>query len=67
MSKIDPLLLLIFSDLFVNLSAGWLSSVIIIPLTIKKPKRINIILLTSNLFLAIVSLVIAYLLKKYGQ
>ena len=53
----------VFSDLFVNLAAGWLGAVIILPVAIKSYK-VNKVYLLINIFCAIFSLVTAVILKS---
>lgn len=62
--KIDPVLAIVFSDLFVNLSAGWLGAAFIVPVISKPPRKISFSLLTINISLAMLSLLIAYVLRK---
>lgn len=58
--------LLTLSDLFVNLAAGWFGAALVIPITGKLPKRLNLWLLTYNASLGTVSLLITVLLRKAG-
>lgn len=58
------LVFIILSELFVNLAAGWFAAAFIIPVTGKFPKKLNLWLLTNNLFLGTVSLLAAILLRK---
>lgn len=62
----DPSWFLILSDLFINLAAGWLGVVLIVPITSKKSRKIKLVVLTTNMLFAIFSLVAAYELKKLG-
>lgn len=62
----DRLWLLIISDLFVNLAAGWLGAVFIVPVTSKRPIKVKVGLLTTNLMFAIFSLIAAFELRKLG-
>ncbi len=64
MEKFDPSLKQTFSDLFINLSSGWLGAAFIIPITSRKPIRVNTWLLISNLLFGILFLIIAYKLKQ---
>lgn len=61
--KLDPIFITILSDLFTNLSAGWIGAAIIIPLNATIP-NIKLGLLIVNIILAIVSLAISFALKK---
>ena len=63
--KFDPAFLSVFSDLLVNLSAGWFGVIFIISPTIKRAKRANFLILTVDLIFAIVSLLIAFMLRKF--
>jgi len=61
--KIDPTLLNIFSDLCINLSAGWFGSIVILPTVLKRPK-VKWWILTGNIAAAILAIVVAYLLRR---
>lgn len=52
------------ADLLINLSAGWFGAVFIIPIATKLPKKLNLLLLTWNLFVGILSLTGAVELRK---
>ena len=54
----------IVSDLFVNLAAGWIGAAVVIPVTSKLDKKVNLGLLTMNLTLGIVFLVAAFELRS---
>lgn len=62
--KSDPVLITIFSNLLVNLSAGWLGATIIVPLNTKPAGKMRFLALIANLFFATLSILIAYLLIK---
>ena len=64
MEKINPTFLVIVSDLFVNLSAGWLGAAFIIPATSKAPKdeALNIADINARVGIAFGLAVIAFLL-----
>lgn len=62
--KIDPVWFTVISDLFVNLSAGWFGVVLIAPNFLTKKSPLKYFLLTSDIVAGIVSLVIAFELKK---
>lgn len=61
---IDPVWLTVFSELFVNLSAGWFGAAVIVPVVSEKPRSVNLWLLIANTLSAIFSLVIAFKLRK---
>lgn len=58
--------LLALSDLFINLAAGWFGAALVIPITGRLPKRLNLWLLTYNASFGTLSLLIAVLLRKVG-
>lgn len=59
----DSILLISFSDLFVNLSAGWFGAAFIIPIKIRsRKKRIEALLL--NMTFGIVYLALAIVLRS---
>jgi len=60
---LDPLFLTTFSDLLVNLSAGWFGAAFIVPLASKKTK-IKWWVLLLNISFGMISLINAFLLKK---
>lgn len=62
MFQIDPLWLTIFSDLFVNLAAGWFGAVIIVPF-ISRRQKVPWWLLIFNVMSGILALFIAYFLR----
>lgn len=62
--KADPVLLSVISDLFVNLAAGWLGTAFIVPLTSKRPK-FKWWVLCVHLIFGMLSLLIAYILRKF--
>ena len=62
--KFDPIWLSALSDLFINLSAGWLGTVIILPNYVKERGMKKILILISNLIASIVSLGIGVYFRK---
>lgn len=60
---INPALANILSDLFINLAAGWLGTVIIVPIAIEGSRKEKLMVLTWHIILAILSLVVAFELK----
>ena len=64
--RIDPVWVQIVSDLFVNLAAGWLGVVLIVAPRAKMSKHIDWLVLTADMVAGIVSLVVAFGLKKWG-
>jgi len=54
----------VISDLFINLAAGWFGAVIVVPITSQQSEKVKLGLLTTNLLLAILSLVIAFKFKE---
>lgn len=54
----------IFSDLSVNLAAGWLGVVFIVPNFYGIRSPFNFLVLTGDVFMAILFLVVAFKLKK---
>ncbi len=65
--KVDTLLLTIFSEVFVDLSAGWLGAVLIVPNFASREFPFNFAVLTGDLLAAISSLVIAFRLRKLSK
>lgn len=63
MEKLDPIFLLVLSDLFVSLSAAWLGAAIIVPIGAKRPK-LKFWLLSVNLIFAIILLTLGYQLRR---
>lgn len=62
--RIDVVWAQIISELCVNLSAGWIGAAVVIPVTSKLDRRVNLGVLTVNLALAIVFLVAAFELRS---
>ncbi|OGM31030.1 hypothetical protein A2630_03105 [Candidatus Woesebacteria bacterium RIFCSPHIGHO2_01_FULL_44_10] len=56
----------ILSELFVNLSAGWFGAAIIVPIFFEAQKP-NLFILTGDIFAGILSLIIAFLLRKLSR
>jgi len=61
--QIDPQIGQILSDLFVNLSAGWLGAAFIVPIVSNRRGKIKLFILTANIILGILALIIAYQFK----
>lgn len=61
----DTVLLSTISDLLVNLAAGWFGSIFVIVIYPQKRMKKKQLILTANLGAAILSLVVAYILRKY--
>lgn len=59
----DAVWLQIISELCVNLSAGWIGAAVVIPVTSKLDRRVNLGLLTMNLVAATLFLVAAFELR----
>ncbi|OGE15555.1 hypothetical protein A3F00_01935 [Candidatus Daviesbacteria bacterium RIFCSPHIGHO2_12_FULL_37_11] len=64
MEVINPVLRSIVSDLFVNLSAGWVGAIIITPNFSDTTGLKKWVVLTGNLIGVIVSLLIAFSLRS---
>ena len=64
MEVISPVLRSIISDLFVNLSAGWVGAIIITPNFSDATGLKKWVVLTGNLIGVIVSLLIAFSLRN---
>lgn len=62
--RFDAVWAQIVSELCVNLSAGWIGAAVVIPVTSKLDKKINLGVLTVNFALAIVFLVAAFELRS---
>lgn len=60
MQKVDPFIFSLLSEFLVNLSAGWFGAAVIVPITTRRPRKVKLKLLTTNIILSIVSLVMAY-------
>lgn len=59
----QQILSLLFSDLFINLAAGWIGAAIILPASTKRVRFLNLWTLTTNIAFAIVSVWIAFELR----
>jgi len=58
--------LLAFSDLFINLSAGWFGAAFVVfPLISAKKKKIKLLTLIGNIVYGIVALVVAVILRSF--
>lgn len=62
--RVDVVWLQIISELCVNLSAGWIGAAVVIPVTSKLDRKVNLGVLTVNLALSIVFLVAAFELRS---
>lgn len=62
--SVSGLWLEVVSELCVNLSAGWIGAAVVIPVTSKLDRKINLGVLTMNLTAAIVFLVLAFELRR---
>ncbi|OGG15432.1 hypothetical protein A2875_02375 [Candidatus Gottesmanbacteria bacterium RIFCSPHIGHO2_01_FULL_46_14] len=60
----QTLWLTLLSELFVNLAAGWFGAAIVLPASIKSFRKLNLWVLTTNVIFAIVSLWVAFQLRK---
>lgn len=67
MNTVDPAWWTLLSELSVNICAGWLGAAFIIPATSKRPRRVNLFVLTTNLLFAILFFVIAFQLRKVAS
>ena len=65
--KLDPLLLTISSELFVNLSAGWFGAILIVPNFASRESPYNLAILTGDILAGISSLVVAFRLRKLSK
>lgn len=62
--RLSPVWLAVFSDLFVNLSAGWIGAVIIVPNFSKEKGNRRRIILTVDILGAIFCLGTAFVLRR---
>lgn len=60
----ETILLTAFSDLLLNLSAGWFGAAFIIPITIVKGKKRRFWTLFINIVLGIVALSVAVIIRS---
>lgn len=60
----DKVLFLVISDLLINLSAGWIGALIIVPNYSQGSSKRKLIILTMDIIFAIFSLMGAYQLRK---
>ena len=65
--KIEPGLLIVLSELFVNLAAGWFGAVFIVPNFSGLKLPFNLFVLTMDILLGIFSLVVAFKLRKLSK
>lgn len=61
--RLDPIFLIILSDLFVNLAAGWFGSAFILPITSRKKKFAWWVLL-MHIGFGTISLLVSYILRR---
>lgn len=54
----------IISDFLINLSAGWIGSIFIVPAFSGTSLSVNLPILTTDLIMGIVSLFLAYRMRK---
>ena len=54
----------VISDLFINLSAGWIGAAIIVPITTTKRGKISLLYLLTDVAFAILALLIAIKLRN---
>ena len=64
MENISPVIRSILGDLFINLAAGWIGVLIIVPNFSSEKGWKKKIILTGDIVLAILSLLLAYLLRN---
>ncbi len=64
MRYIDKEWFYLVSEICVNLSAGWIGAILIIPNFADAPFPRNVLTLTADFVLAIVSLIVAFYLRK---
>lgn len=65
--KIDPDWYLVLSELMINLSAGWLATVLIVPNLGGLGSQRDFLLLTNNLVFGTLSLVVAFKFRKLSR
>lgn len=65
--KIEPALLVILSELLVDLAAGWFGAVFIVPNFTKIRSPFNLAILTGGILAGILSLAIAFRLRKFSK
>lgn len=63
---LDPQWVVVLSDLFTNLSAGWFGAALIVPATSKRQGSVKLGLLISNIGLGILFLAFAYQLRRFA-
>lgn len=61
--ELDPRLLIALGDVFLNLSAGWFGTAIILPWTQPRGQQANAVYVVANLLLGITALAIGYRLR----
>jgi hypothetical protein len=65
--KIDSLYYTLISKMLINLAAGWVAIVLAVPFATEVSLLLKLGLLTGNLSLAILSLIVAFKLRKKGK
>ena len=60
----DAVLFSVFSDLLINLSAGWFGAAVIVPLNVVKKPKTRLWSLLVNIIFGIVSVILAVSLRK---
>jgi len=65
--KFDPAWFEIFSELLINLSAGWFGAAFIVPNFAGLTKPTNFWILTANIIFSILCLVLAFRLRKLSR
>jgi hypothetical protein len=66
MKRIDSVLLMIFSEFLVNLSAGWFGAALVVPI-FSVTSSFNLYILTADILAGILSLMIAYKLRRFSK
>lgn len=64
--SVDPVLLTVIGDVFLNLSAGWFGAAIILPGTHPRSKNQNIFLVSANFLFGSAALAIGYKFRILG-
>lgn len=67
MKKVDSLWFILISEMFVNLAAGWIGVGLAVIFATDKEIFVKLGLLTVNLVAGIVSMVVAFKLRKKGK
>lgn len=61
---LNPQWVIVLSDLFTNLSAGWFGAALIVPVTSKRRGSVRVSFLISNMGLGILFLVFAHEIRR---